>query len=103
MDHILVTGAIGTVGRQVVSQLLATGARVRAPTRNPDAAGLPPEVEVVRGDLTAPATLDGCLEGVDAVFLVRTARGCRPGGSRGPDGQARPARRVPLLPHRTAH
>src|SRR6476620_4381174 len=73
MNRILVAGATGTVGRQVVSQLLTTGARVRALTRNPDAAGLPPDVEVVRGDLTTPATLDGCLEGVHAVFLVWTA------------------------------
>ena len=46
---------------------------MRALTRNPDAAGLPPQVEVVRGDLTLPETLDGCLDGIDAVFLVWTA------------------------------
>ena len=74
MKRILVTGATGNVGRQVVSQLLTTDAQVRALTRNPDAAGLPPEVEIVRGDLTVPATLDECLDGVDSVFLVWTAR-----------------------------
>ena len=68
--RILVTGATGTIGRQVVSQLLATDAQVRAMTRNPEAAGLPPAVEVVRGDLTVPATLDGCLDCVDTLFLV---------------------------------
>src|SRR5215218_11173959 len=73
MKRILVTGATGRVGRQVVSQLLTTDVRVRALTRNPDAAGLPPEVEVVRGDLTVPETLDEGLDGVDAVFLVWTA------------------------------
>ena len=41
--------------------------------RNPDAAGLPPQVEVMRGDLTAPETLDACLEDVDTVFLVWVA------------------------------
>ena len=70
MTRILVTGATGTVGRQVVSQLLATDACVCALTRNPDTAGLPPEVEVMGGDLSLPATLDRCLHGVDAVFLV---------------------------------
>jgi uncharacterized protein YbjT (DUF2867 family) len=70
MENILVTGATGNVGRQVVSQLLATGARVRAMARSPESAGLPRQVEVVRGDLTAPTTLDRCLDGVDAVFLV---------------------------------
>src|SRR5882724_6955687 len=72
MKDILVTGATGTIGRQVVAQLLDTGARVRAMTRNPDAAGLPPEVEVVRGDLTAPESIDRCIDGIDAVFLVWT-------------------------------
>ena len=72
MKRILVTGATGNVGRQVVSQLLATDVGVRALTRNPDAAGLPPEVELVRGDLTVPATLDGCLDGVDASSLKLT-------------------------------
>ena len=42
-------------------------------TRNPDAAGLPPEVEVMSGDLGVPETLDRCLGGIDTVFLVWTA------------------------------
>lgn len=67
---ILVTGATGNVGRHVVSQLLRTGAAVRALARNPDSAGLPDSVAVVRGDLSAPDTLDTCLNGVDAVFLL---------------------------------
>ena len=67
---ILVTGATGHVGRHVVSQLLRTGAAVRALTRNPDSAGLPGGVDVVRADLSVPDTLDACLDGVEAVFLV---------------------------------
>jgi uncharacterized protein YbjT (DUF2867 family) len=62
MNRILVIGGTGTVGRQVLSQLAMTGAQVRALTRKPSAARLPPQVEVVRGDLTLPETLDGCLE-----------------------------------------
>jgi len=69
-SKILVTGATGHVGRHVVSQLLGTGAPVRALVRNPDAAGLPGGVEVVRGDLSAPDALDACLDGVETVFLV---------------------------------
>jgi uncharacterized protein YbjT (DUF2867 family) len=103
LKQILVIGATGRVGREVVSQLLATGTRVRALTRNPNAATLPPEVEVARGDLTIPATLDGCLDGVDAVFLVWTA----PVGavSAAIDRITKQARHVVLLssPHRTAH
>ncbi len=67
---ILITAATGTVGRQVVSQLLGIGVAVRAPVRDPDSAGLPSGVELVRGDLSDPASLAAALEGVGAVFLV---------------------------------
>ena len=73
MNQILVIGATGNVGREVVSQLPATGVRVRALTRNPDTADFPPYIDVVRGDLTLPHTLDACLNDIDAVFLVWTA------------------------------
>jgi uncharacterized protein YbjT (DUF2867 family) len=53
--------------------LPSTGLQVRALVRNPDAAGLPPHVEVVRGDLALPETLDRCLDGIDTVFLVWVA------------------------------
>jgi uncharacterized protein YbjT (DUF2867 family) len=71
--RILVIGATGTVGQQVVVQLTIQGARVRAMTRNPVIAQLPPQVEVIHGDLTIPDTLDRCLDHVDSVFLVWTA------------------------------
>lgn len=66
---ILVTGATGYVGRQVVNQLIQAGVRVRALTRNPAMAGLPAEVEVVQGDLTQPATIAPALEGIDRMYL----------------------------------
>jgi uncharacterized protein YbjT (DUF2867 family) len=103
MTRILVVGATGTVGRQVVSQLLPTDAQVRALTRDPDAAGLPPEVEAVRGDLTVPESLEEGLDGADAVFLVWTApAGAVPAAI---DRIARHARRLVLLtsPHKTPH
>lgn len=62
---ILVTGATGNVGRQVVEQLGAAGVPVRALTRNVTAT-FPDGVEVVHGDLRDP--LD--VRGVDAVFLM---------------------------------
>jgi len=67
---ILVTGATGTVGRQVVSQLLDTGSDVRALVRDPDSADLPGGVELLRGDLSDPASLAAALDSVGAVFLV---------------------------------
>jgi uncharacterized protein YbjT (DUF2867 family) len=67
---ILVTGATGTVGREVVSQLLAAGMSVRALVRDPATAGLPVEVQVLRGDLSDPGTVAAAVDGVAAVFLV---------------------------------
>jgi uncharacterized protein YbjT (DUF2867 family) len=103
MNPILVIGATGTVGRQVVTQLAARGAQVRAMSRNPGAAHLPQQVEVVRGDLTLPETLDSCLNGIDAVFLVWTA----PPAAVAPalERIAKHARRIVFLsaPLKTAH
>lgn len=68
---ILVTGATGTVGRQVVAHLLERGADVRALTRDPAKADLPAGVEVVRGDLSEPdAFLADALKGVTGLHLI---------------------------------
>ena len=103
MKRTLVIGATGNVGRQVISQLIATNVRIRALTRNPDSANLPAEVETVRGDLTIPATLDRSLDDVDAVFLVwgAPATAVAPALAR----IAKHVQRVVFLsaPHRTAH
>ncbi|NJP24800.1 NAD-dependent epimerase/dehydratase family protein [Microbispora sp. SCL1-1] len=66
---VLVTGATGNVGRIVVEGLIRAGERVRALTRRPGEATLPPEAEVVFGDLADPATLAGPLSGVERVYL----------------------------------
>ncbi|MCP2342145.1 NAD(P)H-binding protein [Actinomadura rupiterrae] len=66
----LVIGATAHFGRQAVEELVAAGAPVRALTRTPERAGLPPEVDVVRADLTEPETLPAALDGVEAAFLV---------------------------------
>jgi uncharacterized protein YbjT (DUF2867 family) len=64
---VLVTGATGHVGRQVVAQL---GGEVRALVRDPDRARLPKRIEAAKGDLTDPSTLDKALTGVESVFLL---------------------------------
>ncbi len=101
--RILVIGGTGNVGGQVLSQLTAMGVHARALVRKPDAAHLPPHVEVVAGDLTRPETLDACLDGIDAVFLVWTA----PPSAVAPafDRITRRARRIVFLtsPHKTPH
>ncbi|NUT92827.1 MAG: NAD(P)H-binding protein [Saccharothrix sp.] len=63
---ILVTGATGNVGREVVRALTGAGAPVRALVRAPG--DLP--VEQVVGDLDEPGSLDTALDGVRAVFLL---------------------------------
>ncbi|MFF7023248.1 NAD(P)H-binding protein [Streptomyces klenkii] len=70
MNEILVTGATGNVGRQVVLQLLAGGTAVRALARTPESAGLPDGVDVVGGDLSEPDTLERALTGISTVFLI---------------------------------
>jgi len=100
---VLVTGATGHIGSEVVSQLRATGCRVRAMSRKPRSPTLPAEVEAVRGDLSAPETLDSCLKNIDSVFLVWTA----PLAAAAPaiERIAAHARQIVLLtsPHRTPH
>lgn len=73
MNRILVIGGTGNVGTQVVVQLAAAGSPFRVMSRNPDAVTFPAGVEVVRGDLTLPETLDRCLDGIETVFLVWVA------------------------------
>src|SRR5580704_17925049 len=54
---ILVTGATGTVGREVVAQLLAAGQKVRMMTRDPSKVKLDGGVQVVQGDFDVPQPL----------------------------------------------
>jgi uncharacterized protein YbjT (DUF2867 family) len=71
---ILVTGATGLVGRLLVAELLSSGAKVQAASRDPSAA-LPAGVDVVAADLHEPENLRPHLAGVEAVFLNPRAVG----------------------------
>ena len=73
MPRILVTGASGNIGREVVAELRAADLLVRALSRNPLSGNLPDGVDAVRGDLVVPETLDRALDDIDAVFLVWVA------------------------------
>ena len=72
---ILVTGATGNVGREVVNLLLDGGAKVVAVTRHPATAALPDGAHVVGGDPSRPQTLTSALRGVEAVFVSPRALG----------------------------
>ena len=66
----LVTGATGFVGRPLVRILCDRGWSVRALVPPPERASavVDPRAEVVEGDITSPASLRGCMDGVDGVF-----------------------------------
>lgn len=71
---ILVTGATGTVGAELVPRLLAAGQAVRVLTRDPaKTAHLGNEVQVATGDLDKPETLAAAMDGVHAVYLISQA------------------------------
>ena len=67
---IIVTGATGTVGRQVVEQLVKRGADVRALVRDPSKASFPAGVDVVQGDLLDVDSLRSAFSGVSTLFLL---------------------------------
>ena len=67
---ILITGATGNVGRQVVQQLVQRGAKVRALARDPAKANFPADVEVVPGDLLDVPAMRRAFEGVSTLFLL---------------------------------
>ena len=69
---ILITGATGTVGSEVVKRLSAHGVQVRAVTRDPrkvEAQQLP-HVHVVQGDFEDVESMRRACAGVARAFLV---------------------------------
>jgi len=67
---ILITTANGMFGGAVIRALEGSGVTVRALVRNPDKFKINrPDVEVFKGDLDDPASVESALAGVDKVFL----------------------------------
>ncbi len=69
---ILVVGATGTLGREVVQQLTRIVKEIRAFTRNPLEAAFihSSRVEIVRGDLDDSRSIKEALKGINKVFLA---------------------------------
>jgi len=67
---ILVTGATGKIGGNVVEQLVKRGANVRALVRDPSKTSFPAGVEVVKGDLLDVDALRTAFSGVSTLFLL---------------------------------
>jgi uncharacterized protein YbjT (DUF2867 family) len=68
---ILITGASGNVGREVLKQIWQAGHKVRAAYQSSQkAAEAPAGVEPVIVDFNRPDTLRAALNGIDCVFLV---------------------------------
>ena len=68
---VLVTGATGEVGSELVNELLQREAGVRALTRKqrkPDT--FPDAVEMAVGDLSDPLSIGEAIKGVDKLFLL---------------------------------
>ncbi len=82
--EVLVAGASGQTGQQIVKHLRLGGYHVRALVRDPAQAQplLGDDVEYVRGDVREPATLPAAMSGVDAVISSV--------GARSKDGPDRP-------------
>ncbi|MDT0212486.1 NAD(P)H-binding protein [Rothia sp. ARF10] len=67
---ILVLGSTGLMGREVVRSLNERGVTPRVLVRNPSRLRPTDKVEVHRGDLRDPATLDAAMADVDVVFHI---------------------------------
>ena len=73
---ILVTGATGLNGKELLRRLSGRGIAVRALVRNPDKAeaiAALPQVEIVQGDMARPETLTAALHDVDRAMLISSS------------------------------
>src|SRR5262249_23316609 len=67
---ILVFGATGTIGDELISILSSDGVSAIAVTRGPAPARLQPGIRWVRADLAAPESIEGLFSGVRSMFLL---------------------------------
>src|SRR3954466_5990786 len=70
MSTYLVIGASGTVGSNIVNELVAKGHSVRATTHRAAAVGHRDRIETVQLDLATGAGIDAAFAGIDGAFLL---------------------------------
>jgi nucleoside-diphosphate-sugar epimerase len=68
--RLLVVGATGGLGRDIVAAALAGGHETAALARDPARAELPEVVEIVQGDVLDPGSLAGMVRDRDAVICA---------------------------------
>lgn len=73
-----ITGATGSIGRQIVKQLVGQKAEVVAMCRVPEKSNLPKEVRTVKGDLTDGNIDKNIFNGVETIFLFPAEGDMRP-------------------------
>jgi uncharacterized protein YbjT (DUF2867 family) len=68
---VLLTGASGFVGSEVLEQLLRAGHNVRIISRSEKSSkNPPPSVEVFHGNIIHAPSIAGCMEGIEAVIHI---------------------------------
>lgn len=84
---LLVIGATGSIGREVVAQAVAEDLAVRAFTRNAAKARhlLPPQVQIIEGDFARQSSLNEAVDGVDAIIFTHGSTGAGKVGARSVD------------------
>lgn len=69
-NTILVTGATGNVGREVMTHLLKNGYKIRAATRHPEKAKFPDGVKAVPMDYNDMSSVEAAVMAVYGIFLI---------------------------------
>lgn len=77
--HVLVVGATGSIGQEVVNNALDKGHRVRAVVRaSSNTRNLNPEAELFVAEISKPESLTDAVEGIDALVFTHGVQGPTP-------------------------